>query len=119
MTILTPGCANSQQLSQKIAELEGRVSILHQIKEDEQLIDSLLESAKNVVNEATCPWLVTASSGRACSCETNFDPVRRALAMTGSYTQASGLLHFLLLCLRSHGSLYRTKKSWQENAKAK
>ena len=62
MAIFTPGCVNCQQLTKKIIELEDKVSILHKMKEDDQLIDSLLESAKNVVNEATCPWLVTTAS---------------------------------------------------------
>lgn len=50
------GCINS---SKRISELEGRISILHQIREDEQLLDSMLEAASihkpaaNVANDAS------------------------------------------------------------------
>ena len=73
---------------------------LNWIKEDEQLIDSLLES-------------------RACSCETYFDPARRALAITGSYTQAPGLLHSLFSASGAMDYCTETQKAWQENATAK
>ena len=41
------GCLNCDCLSQKITELEGRISLLHQIKEDEELIDSLVAASTN------------------------------------------------------------------------
>ena len=41
----TSSCTKCVRLSERIAELEGRVSTLYQIKEDEQLIDYLVATA--------------------------------------------------------------------------
>ncbi|KAJ8356584.1 hypothetical protein SKAU_G00193780 [Synaphobranchus kaupii] len=51
-----PDCSGCLRLSQKIAELESRVSNLYQIKRDEQLLDSLAEEASRIpVNNNTLP----------------------------------------------------------------
>ncbi|KAJ8364979.1 hypothetical protein SKAU_G00138100 [Synaphobranchus kaupii] len=59
-----PGCDACRRLTHKIAELEGRISVLHQIKDDELLLDSLIAAgpgtvARNVTGgefDATVPW---------------------------------------------------------------
>ena len=59
MALLTnhpcPGCFS---LSQKIVELEGRITTLHEIKIDMELIDSLLQS---VVSQAAVNATLPAS----------------------------------------------------------
>ncbi|KAJ7992822.1 hypothetical protein DPEC_G00265990 [Dallia pectoralis] len=50
------GCASCIILSQRVDVLEGRVSVLDQIKEDEKLLDSLA-ALSGVDNDITCPWL--------------------------------------------------------------
>ncbi|KAG9260322.1 hypothetical protein AMEX_G26567 [Astyanax mexicanus] len=40
------GCSSCLWLSQKIAELEGRISVLYQIKDDEDLLDSMLATSQ-------------------------------------------------------------------------
>ena len=54
-----PDCPGCLSLSQKIVELEGRITTLHEIKVDEELIDSLLQS---VVPEAAVNATLPASS---------------------------------------------------------
>lgn len=61
--LLSQTCSSCLTLSQKIAELEGRITILHQIKEDENLLDSLVaatpsasKSKAPVGLETTVPW---------------------------------------------------------------
>ncbi|KAL7829130.1 hypothetical protein AOLI_G00300150 [Acnodon oligacanthus] len=42
------GCDGCARLSQKIIELEGRISVLYQIKDDEDLLDSLLTTTQPI-----------------------------------------------------------------------
>ena len=42
------GCDGCARLSQKISELEGRISVLYQIKDDEDLLDSLLATTQAI-----------------------------------------------------------------------
>lgn len=50
-------CTSCLQRTQRIAELEGRISTLHQIKEDEHLLDSLAASASGFAEtDSTLPW---------------------------------------------------------------
>ncbi|KAJ8333837.1 hypothetical protein SKAU_G00411560 [Synaphobranchus kaupii] len=59
-----PGCDACRRLTHKIAELEGRISVLYQIKDDELLLDSLIGAgpgtvAPNVTGgefDTTVPW---------------------------------------------------------------
>ncbi len=46
------GCDRCLQLSQTIAELEGRISILHQIRDDKDLIDSLVRVGATAADSA-------------------------------------------------------------------
>lgn len=53
-----PDCSGCFRLSQKIAELEGRISNLYQIQEDERLLDSLATEASCIPdNNTMLPWL--------------------------------------------------------------
>lgn len=63
MASLTPGCTTCQYLSQRVAELEGRVSVLRQIKEDEELLDSMVAQTTSKIDDVTCPWLGTSTFG--------------------------------------------------------
>lgn len=63
MALLTPGCTTCQYLSQRVAELEGRVSVLRQIKEDEELLDSMVAQTTSKIDDVTCPWLGTSTFG--------------------------------------------------------
>ncbi|XP_038873908.1 chondroitin sulfate proteoglycan 4 [Salvelinus namaycush] len=63
MASLAPGCTTCQYLSQRVAELEGRVSVLRQIKEDEELLDSMVIQTTSKIDDVTCPWLGTSTSG--------------------------------------------------------
>ncbi|KAJ8000096.1 hypothetical protein DPEC_G00201300 [Dallia pectoralis] len=56
------GCASCIILSQRVDVLEGRVSVLHQIKEDEKFLDSLAVLS-GVNNDITCPWLGDPTHG--------------------------------------------------------
>ena len=60
-----PGCGSCLHLSQRIAELEGRISTLHQIKENELHIDSMvaLATSRLTDNDTTLPWLGTTTVG--------------------------------------------------------
>ncbi|XP_017574663.1 uncharacterized protein LOC108440347 [Pygocentrus nattereri] len=42
------GCSSCLWLSQKVAELEGRISVLHQIKDDEDLLDSMMATSQAI-----------------------------------------------------------------------
>lgn len=57
----SPHCAGCHQLTKKIAKLEGQISCLYQIQEDEQLLDSLAAEAAEAShfpdNNITLPWL--------------------------------------------------------------
>ena len=39
-------CESCAHLSQKIVELDGRINLLHQIKEDENLLDAMVVTAQ-------------------------------------------------------------------------
>ncbi|KAJ7991357.1 hypothetical protein DPEC_G00282970 [Dallia pectoralis] len=56
----------NQKLSQRVVDLEGRMSVLHQIKEDEALLDSLatLNTTRAGQNDIICPWLGTSTPGK-------------------------------------------------------
>ncbi|KAJ8376194.1 hypothetical protein SKAU_G00067740 [Synaphobranchus kaupii] len=57
-----PECTNCICLSQRIAELEGRISVLYQIQADEQLIDSLVVATTTAGEENSttlCPAAAT------------------------------------------------------------
>ncbi|KAJ8009522.1 hypothetical protein DPEC_G00089750 [Dallia pectoralis] len=60
------GCASCIILSQRVDVLEGRVSVLHQIKEDEKFLDSLA-ILSGVNNDITCPWLGDPTHGEPVS----------------------------------------------------
>ena len=91
------------------ADLEGRVSTLHQIKEDEQLIDSLLESA----------WWWTKPLAHGLSSR----PRRSLRLWDVLWSRWKSLGHYRELCssirsaplpllhLRSHGLLYGNQKN--------
>ncbi|KAG9273559.1 hypothetical protein AMEX_G12727 [Astyanax mexicanus] len=42
------GCSSCLWLSQKVSELEGRISVLHQIRDDEDLLDSMLATSQTI-----------------------------------------------------------------------
>lgn len=79
-------CESCSRLSQKISELEGRISVLYQIKDDEVLLDSMLTSTQaittglesSVIKAAAAtdhdedPWplLGAKPKGREVSCST-------------------------------------------------
>lgn len=60
-----PGCNSCLHLSQRIAELEGRVSTVHQSCEDEHHTDSIvaLATSRLAENYITLPWLGTTTIG--------------------------------------------------------
>jgi len=63
------GCDSCLRLTQKVAELEGRISVLHQIRDDELILDSLLSICTDAV--APAPEAVSTDSevsvGRAAA----------------------------------------------------
>ncbi|KAI9547175.1 hypothetical protein NQZ68_019996 [Dissostichus eleginoides] len=71
MPPLTPpsGCGGCLRISQKISELEGRISMLYQIRYDEQILDSLVTFGPAAASTTACeldstvPWIDVA--GRA------------------------------------------------------
>lgn len=52
-----PNCTGCFSLSQKIAELERRISTLYQIQDSERLLDTLAAEASRLAENTTLPWL--------------------------------------------------------------
>ncbi|KAK1878943.1 Transcription elongation factor GreA [Dissostichus eleginoides] len=62
----TAGCNGCFRLNQKISELEGRISVLHQIRDDEEMLDSLITMGPTATTTAgeldsTVPWMGVAA----------------------------------------------------------
>ncbi|KAF3856900.1 hypothetical protein F7725_017623, partial [Dissostichus mawsoni] len=60
------GCGGCLRMSQKISELEGRISMLYQIRDDEQILDSLVTIGPAATTTAcelddTVPWMDVAA----------------------------------------------------------
>ncbi|KAI9543576.1 hypothetical protein NQZ68_008623 [Dissostichus eleginoides] len=57
--ISTAGCNGCLRLSQKISELEGRISVLHHIRDDEEMLDSLITMGPAGTTTASLDSLIT------------------------------------------------------------
>ncbi|KAK1878082.1 Epsin-2 [Dissostichus eleginoides] len=55
----TAGCNGCLRLSQKISELEGRISVLHHIRDDEEMLDSLITMGPAATTTASLDSLIT------------------------------------------------------------
>jgi len=62
------GCGSCLRLTQQLSELLERISILYQIRDEEQIVDSLVmvgrAATKATTNklDSTVPWLAAAQS---------------------------------------------------------